>query len=246
MLLLLGAGWAPSLALSTEAEHRRRLTGASASATSSTTAATTSIGRPSGAVTAGTPVRIRLRVRRWRPQRATLRLADRLDGRRRCALPMERVATDPDGGDFGYDYWEVEVATGPAPVILDYMFVAEDGSTSRHLFDDRANDGGTGEIGRSPIPGRGFQLTAYDPEFETPKWAQGAVAYQVFPDRFANGDPSNRSLARGHARSRWCRAISTRRCLRRPGRGAALGRASGELLPRLRRHRLPRACGLQS
>ncbi len=71
------------------------------------------------------------------------------------------------------------------------MFVAEDGPASRHLFDDRANDGGSGEIGRSPIPGRGFQLTAYDPEFTTPEWAHGAVAYQVFPDRFANGDSSN-------------------------------------------------------
>ena len=27
--------------------------------------------------------------------------------------------------------------------------------------------------------------------FETPDWMQGAVVYQIFPERFANGDPSN-------------------------------------------------------
>ncbi|WGS64382.1 glycoside hydrolase family 13 protein [Marinitoga aeolica] len=29
------------------------------------------------------------------------------------------------------------------------------------------------------------------PEFEVPKWAIGAIYYQIFPDRFYNGDPSN-------------------------------------------------------
>ncbi|MBR5421684.1 MAG: glycoside hydrolase family 13 protein [Lachnospiraceae bacterium] len=29
------------------------------------------------------------------------------------------------------------------------------------------------------------------PGFSTPKWAQGAVMYQIFVDRFCNGDPSN-------------------------------------------------------
>lgn len=29
------------------------------------------------------------------------------------------------------------------------------------------------------------------PGFNTPEWQKGAVMYQIFPDRFANGDPSN-------------------------------------------------------
>ena len=29
----------------------------------------------------------------------------------------------------------------------------------------------------------------YDPAFTTPAWTRGALVYQVFPDRFANGDP---------------------------------------------------------
>lgn len=38
------------------------------------------------------------------------------------------------------------------------------------------------EAPRRPWP---FQITVYAPAFGTPSWAQGAVAYQIFPDRFA-------------------------------------------------------------
>ena len=31
----------------------------------------------------------------------------------------------------------------------------------------------------------------YIPNFHTPDWAKGAVFYQIFVDRFYNGDPSN-------------------------------------------------------
>src|SRR4029079_14307275 len=36
-----------------------------------------------------------------------------------------------------------------------------------------------------------FALTAYDPAFKVPSWASTAVVYQIFPDRFANGDRKN-------------------------------------------------------
>ena len=31
----------------------------------------------------------------------------------------------------------------------------------------------------------------FDPEFRVPEWAKGAVMYQIFTDRFCNGDPGN-------------------------------------------------------
>jgi len=31
----------------------------------------------------------------------------------------------------------------------------------------------------------------HDPAFTSPSWAQDAVIYQIFPDRFRNGDPRN-------------------------------------------------------
>lgn len=41
----------------------------------------------------------------------------------------------------------------------------------------------------------GFQITTYDPSFESPEWAEGPIMYQIFPDRFARGDLD--SLKRG-------------------------------------------------
>ncbi|MBO4365767.1 MAG: hypothetical protein J5804_05690, partial [Eggerthellaceae bacterium] len=38
-----------------------------------------------------------------------------------------------------------------------------------------------------PKPLGGFQITVYDPAFSTPDWLAGAVMYQIFPDRFAQG-----------------------------------------------------------
>lgn len=38
---------------------------------------------------------------------------------------------------------------------------------------------------------RRFRQTVYDPAFNVPDWASDAVYYQIFPDRFRNGDPSN-------------------------------------------------------
>lgn len=37
------------------------------------------------------------------------------------------------------------------------------------------------------------------PEFKTPDWAKGAVFYQIFVDRFRNGDPSNDVMDREYA-----------------------------------------------
>ena len=59
------------------------------------------------------------------------------------------------------------------------------------LSDDRAGDGGTGRIDRSGLVTDPWQITVYDPAFETPSWAPGSVVYQVFPDRFRNADPAN-------------------------------------------------------
>ena len=36
-----------------------------------------------------------------------------------------------------------------------------------------------------------YALTVYDPSFTVPAWAKDAVVYQIFPDRFRNGDRKN-------------------------------------------------------
>ncbi|MBO5652459.1 MAG: amylopullulanase [Selenomonas sp.] len=94
----------------------------------------------------------------------------------------------------GQDYWEVTLRPQENG-IYGYKFVLDD--TKEYGDDDKP--GHTGELklrGAKP-----FQLTVYSADFHTPDWAKEAVVYQIFPDRFFNGDPSNdnaRSTARGN------------------------------------------------
>jgi hypothetical protein len=40
-----------------------------------------------------------------------------------------------------------------------------------------------------------FSVSAY-PQNVLPEWAKGIVRYQIFPERFANGDANNNSTAK--------------------------------------------------
>lgn len=54
--------------------------------------------------------------------------------------------------------------------------------------------GGRGSVAampESPRAIRRFRQTVHDPAFRVPAWAADAVYYQIFPERFRNGDPSN-------------------------------------------------------
>lgn len=90
------------------------------------------------------------------------------DGR----LPMKKTETE---GEF--DYYAVEVAIGE-----DLFFYYFEIIGSKHVFYDRC--GVTRKI-RKKYP---FCII---PGFSTPDWSKGAVMYQIFVDRFCNGDPDN-------------------------------------------------------
>ncbi|MEZ4463014.1 MAG: alpha-amylase family glycosyl hydrolase [bacterium] len=95
------------------------------------------------------------------------------------------------------DWWRADVDPGPTPTVLHYLFELTDEeagcpTTRRWYVDDdpRFAGGGTGVV-VDRFETRSFQITAHAAGFETPRWLQEAVIYQVFPDRFRDGDPSN-------------------------------------------------------
>ena len=102
---------------------------------------------------------------------------------------MKKIATQD-----GSDIWS-------ASIVLDengmygYTFLLND----MLQYGDDARPGNTGAIvlrGAKP-----FQLTVSTEDYHTPDWAKEAIAYQIFPDRFYNGDKSNdnaRTMARGY------------------------------------------------
>ncbi len=80
----------------------------------------------------------------------------------------------------------------------DYYFALSNGSDVKVYGDD---DGyyGPGQVSdlNGVIP---YDLVVYEAGFETPDWMKNAVIYQIFPDRFFNGDQSNdqaQTTARG-------------------------------------------------
>ncbi len=77
-----------------------------------------------------------------------------------------------------FDYYATELAVGETPI--SYFF--EIRSQDECWFYDSC--GLSSDVGAS----RPFHLV---PGFSTPDWAKGAVMYQIFPDRFCNGDPNN-------------------------------------------------------
>ena len=153
---------------------------------------------PYGAVPAETEVTLRLRAAAGDLSEATVRVWDSFE-ELQALVPMEVVATDPTQGEHGYDYWEATLRTSARPTVLYYRFIVRDGPTTRYIEDDPAadggavpegNDGGPG-VARTTSPDSSWQIDVYEPDFTTPAWTRGAVVYQIFPDRFFNGDPSN-------------------------------------------------------
>ncbi|MGQ9710362.1 MAG: alpha amylase N-terminal ig-like domain-containing protein [Anaerolineae bacterium] len=153
---------------------------------------------PGGPVAAGTPVTLRLRAYRDDLTAAYLRLwDDRTDTA--TVLPMTVAASDP-----AYDFWAVTI-TPTRPTVLWYRFIVQDGTDTDFYEDDHVVDGlyrgyNEGGPGRpyDDSPDLSFQLTVYDPAFRTPDWLKNGIVYQIFPDRFRDGDPSNNVVSGTH------------------------------------------------
>ncbi|MCU0496509.1 MAG: alpha-amylase family glycosyl hydrolase, partial [Anaerolineae bacterium] len=143
---------------------------------------------PGGAVPFGTQVKLRFRSAKFDLTGVQIRIwNDRAD--QQTIAGMTKIYTD----DY-YDYWEYPLNTGPQANVYYYRFIATDG-TATAFYEDSDSLGGWGEtIGGSQD--RSWQLTVYDPAFQTPDWVQNAVIYQVFVDRFRDGNPAN-NLAAG-------------------------------------------------
>ncbi|MBC8448273.1 MAG: DNRLRE domain-containing protein [Chloroflexi bacterium] len=149
--------------------------------------------QPFGAVVFDTDVTLRFRTYMNDVQSVKVRVQNLAAGGQRT-LNMVKAATDPLAGPFGYDWWEATFNVGNAVTLHNYTFALQDGNRIVYYADDAAEDGGWGEPSSDPPPAnRAWNVYTYQPDFATPDWAQNGIIYQIFPDRFRNGDPSNDS-----------------------------------------------------
>ena len=114
----------------------------------------------------GDEVTIRLRTGRYNVDKAYLVVDN-----------VERVMTRVRSESM-FDYYEAKINVGTDKIY--YYFKVELGRTVCYY----------NQIGaiKELNPYYNFQIT---PGFKTPAWAKGAVMYQIFVDRFCNGDKSN-------------------------------------------------------
>lgn len=105
------------------------------------------------------------RTRRGDAQSVSIRVGGKL-------VPMDR-----SGRDDLYDYFRARVDWS-TKTDLEYVFSIRDGKEL--LFGPKGLGGGT------------FKILAKEfKPFMIPKWAEGAVFYQIFPERFDNGNKAN-------------------------------------------------------
>jgi glycosidase len=106
-----------------------------------------------------------------------------------------------------YDIWKTTLTMPSATSVYYYKFKINRDTTNGFYSDDylddydNVNKDGSG-LSSDGEPFNSFQITVYDPNFQTPSWLQNANIYQIFPDRFRNGDQTND----------YCRAGSTTGC----------------------------------
>lgn len=150
---------------------------------------------PQGAVPVNSTVTLRFLTASNSTDSITVRLWDAF-AEQETLLPMTVVNTTPDHRDV----WEVSFPVGKQPTVLWYRFILQyRGETVFYEDNTRpgedgayfpANESGLGS-GYSESPDLSWQITVYDPAYYTPEWMRNAVIYQIFPDRFRNGDPGN-------------------------------------------------------
>ncbi len=90
-------------------------------------------------------------------------------------VSMVWVSNDPTGT---FDYWQATIPASSSEKY--YRFQINDGSATAWL-------NAAGITSSEPSSGDFFVI----PGFKTPDWMKNGVVYQIFPDRFYNGDTSN-------------------------------------------------------
>jgi len=93
-------------------------------------------------------------------------------------LPMS-IAYD----DGTYEWWQVTLPASDDPTVYWYRFIAIDGTDTDYYEDDDARTGGWGQA-FDETNDNAYQLTVYDPTFQTPDWIRTPWSIRSSRDRF--------------------------------------------------------------
>jgi 4-alpha-glucanotransferase len=86
--------------------------------------------------------------------------------------------------------YEATITADEQPGLLWYYFIIKEIDRVYYYGNNQQNLGGIGRIYYEEPPS--YQITVYKKTAKTPDWFKESVMYQIFPDRFYNGNPDGR------------------------------------------------------
>ena len=97
---------------------------------------------------------------------------------------VTNAAMSKTSSDASWDYWSYTISANSGQVW--YRFKLVDGSASAwyNIYGMQSAEPGSGDFAYIPI---GASLGS----FNTPQWMRDAIVYQIFPERFRNGNTGN-------------------------------------------------------
>ncbi len=137
--------------------------------------------KPFGAVVCGTRIRLRVSVMGAGIPNS-VKLIYTLDGGEPEDLDMHYLFSMGDRSIYSIKF------TVPESECLVWYYFKIDTGLGTFFYGN--NPEGLGGRGRLSIekPSNSFQITVYKESYKTPEWFKHCVAYQIFPDRFFNGN----------------------------------------------------------
>ncbi|MEG6585387.1 bifunctional glycogen debranching protein GlgX/4-alpha-glucanotransferase [Dendrosporobacter sp. 1207_IL3150] len=142
---------------------------------------------PFGAVCCNTEITLRLRIlSSSQPESVVLRIwQDGLGEQKLDMLSDSKTNSD--------NLYKLKLTVPEKSCVIWYYFIVIVGGKTFYYGNNHAGLGGSGDIYDSPPPS--FQITVYQKCAVTPNWFKEAVMYQIFPDRFCNGEAEGKVLA---------------------------------------------------
>ena len=115
-----------------------------------------------------------------RNEEVAFRFRTAKDDAEHVCLVHEKIRYEMEKAQTGevFDYYEIKRQLGEEP----FRYYFEIRSGSEVCYYNRCG------VSERVVPDYDYVVC---PGFRTPKWAKGAVMYQIFTDRFCNGDPDN-------------------------------------------------------
>lgn len=143
--------------------------------------------RPFGAVKCGTEVRFRVSAAGIGIPNA-VRLVYMRDGEEEKRVNMAYLFNQADDC-----IYSAKVKMPETAGLIWYYFEFATDRGMVYYGNNSKNLGGLGEMSFNP-PANSFQITVYEADYKTPDWFKTGVAYQIFVDRFYNGNENGSFL----------------------------------------------------